>query len=1367
MNGCTQLKRLARSLVVVAAACLFSLFTTRAFAQNAPSVTQGPTVTLPGASTTGSSTTGSSTSTSSEYTGPIPNVGPHEAGNLPTPPTDNGYSNVPMVIIFRANELPAQWQSTYDRYSMASERVIRIAGIDVTTKTDDAIRVAQNLNELNVTPGTIVVFGNEMSSLDREWHSRAEPTSRVPDSEVTEAALQYGVMFDAFFAALDKTKYKPAVAAVDVYNGNYSWDVWVSAVMPQFAKATALVANVYDVPNTPGINAYKLLEEKVGKKVEFFTEWGPHPDKNVYEHVEWLKKTPLPAGIRGASTLIPDRCGATFIRDVWLYYSKGKVYAKDGRKLTPTQSGGCNGDAAIAQLDPVYMYPKTLPDVDKYLANSQVYCAPRTVFLPQKKGLPPNLGGTNSVCREGEGLGAGLPGDNRIVRDNVCTAYEYPITEQTYQWNLAAKSGAPLSFPLFRDQAGGMSIEQDLTRLDPNDTWFQALQTQTRADSAPTFYLSSPQTQCNNVVRFIEYVQKVCKQYDASKPLEKCGLNIPITLASGEQKQLLEFAELFPNEMSCENISDDLQNQAPRAQALQSISPRTPKLFKMAFVVQYTHLQREDYFEKAFYMVSQLATWFKGSEPSQRPFVGEKLDVVPIWYHAGIAVDAFDQYADPATGEIRPYAFDPTTLTGQDSAKGKAQTGNFLGAWTKTYEALMPTHFQETIAERRMKTVWENAQLMQQAQNQWTQDRVTFSLPGLNFTNEIAPLYCGSSPGVPAGESCLCFKEDGGNCQNQPLKELISAFPNDFKVDNEKEFGRELKKKIVTRIKSGWQRAIPFDPAGTNEVTSVRSLGWCPNNAEEAGVQEETTRLGSSAQQNPDNIVEKLGSTLRSKITWLQGEDTTIDQHIENFLILPDEAMTIEIAQSYIAPMFLSPEMYSNIMTGESPMFPLNEIAEEKKREPFYSAFLRTIGFTPEHEITPEGYVLVEPTVTSYSTVQGADGECSVTNPVKSAGAREWITIDAYEASIKQTVPATCENPYETSYNKIDGSSVELKYQYEDKDPNPNPETPGQLAAMGEFIRRLAFTPLHQIKYTTYPGLEAFYGGGGQQLPETFKDSEVVVGGLSEYFQNLIKDIGKSYKGATPVGRCDAVYVSAEKAKEYGDALKAVFANESFRESLAKGKDKFLYKDCGGMNCVDFITQITTSTPVCDGKSFINPYMAFAVATNETLGLTNKINFHYGCNAPAFVDYKHGASIDGMQCAVMNGAGNTVINPAIVAKYGQVSTQVASTCIAGGPDAAARRANTPEDGLACFMSVMQYQCRKGENDYAALYNYGYKATTPIDIIARIDEAATLANRHDPSLKPLTDVLRRHTLEMKQNMARCTKPGTTIPAEFEQ
>src|SRR5690606_16423084 len=118
---------------------------------------------------------------------------------------------------------------------------------------------------------------------------------------------------------------------------------------------------------------------------------------------------------------------------------------------------------------------------------------------------------------------------------------------------------------------------------------------------------------------------------------------------------------------------------------------------------------------------------------------------------------------------------------------------------------------------------------------------------------------------------------------------------------------------------------------------SKRFIGTCAVDQDNTkyGVQETSTGIGQDAIQplgeSDDeerapmsgfvNLIRaKIIGGLRLGETKFQNDRTS-----RTYIILPDESMDIEIMQSYLAPMFLSPEMYESLMSGENTQFPFLE----------------------------------------------------------------------------------------------------------------------------------------------------------------------------------------------------------------------------------------------------------------------------------------------------------------------------------------------------------------------------------------------------------------------------------------------------------
>jgi len=803
------------------------------------------------------------------------------------------------------------------------------------------------------------------------------------------------------------------------------------------------------------------------------------------------------------------------------------------------------GAAGNENNPPPFVMPDADPnEVRKYLANSQVYCAPNQAFEPDIQGERPDL----SVCVEHRNVAeqenqlGGYPLAARIsLNDRVCNNAEYPLIDATETWDVTR-----LSFPLFRNDAGGISIEADLSRVDPTSTFAEAAKENSRPDYAPQFYLTSPEMQCQNAVNHLQYVQKICQAYTASGDATECPLNAEVEFGDGSVRTMMSLRGVLPDEAACANISADMADPTNiRGQAIRAIATQTPKQFKLAFFVQHTYMHEppgdgnKGPVLRNWLGIEALSTWFqRGSPIDQTLFPGEVVDVIPVWYNSGLALSAYDEYLDES-GNVKPYNYDPDTLPREtDPSTLEPNDKNFVSGWNQTYATVLPMHIQQRINAEIRNTVADTWAIMKE----WL-GKVGMQGPvevdGFTIEEPIIECY---------DRQCLCYGDStaeelgrigvGGeyaamvaqNCPALTMPEVASALPEPFSVPNTpagRDFMYQFKEAIIERINSGVQISEPFDPskeapADYRGPLGERSFERCAVEPEDYGIQESAQAIVSGANQRlvPNEVTtgeptpEEPAATgflsgPRQSITNLAREfvakilpGAQIEQQFlekktsRAYLILPDEALTIEKTQSYVAPMFFSPEMYASIMTGMNPIYPFamgGAISED------LSAFLRTQGLSYTVDSEPDGYGIYQATINYYDrsssgcTIDLATGTQScgcvpvpseresetryLGRPVDGTVTLEdlqepvtWIEKGAYVGS----GPATCSRLYEIDVMEVQQSTVDL-----DKQPreNANPETPGQLAAINEFLRRMAFLPIHMVQ--EYTGLEKFYQGSG------------------------------------------------------------------------------------------------------------------------------------------------------------------------------------------------------------------------------------------------------------------------------------------------
>lgn len=1051
----------------------------------------------------------------------------------------------------------------------------------------------------------------------------------------------------------------------------------------------------------------------------------------------------------------------------------------------------CDGDSAGKPA--VFIYPESSSEIRKYLANSQVYCAPPQMYWP----VHPQDSKELQNCRQASDIGPGA-GNN----DAICDETEYGVVDAT-----ETLSANTMSFPLFRSDPGSISIEYDLARVNPADTLASAAARNARSNYSPQFYLSTPQTQCLNAVRYVQTIDEQCNK--AGTPGKDCLANLYFSEPIDGALRLLDLRQrnLLTSEDQCVGFSgtgDPGTHDEKLAVAVRSIAPYMPKTFKVGFVVNHVVLSDKNKFNWGQqFLTDTLATWFGQEdgnqvEPATEP--QEKVDIIPVWYHAGMTTSEF------SGDQLRSYPVDPANDPLMTREKPASDPTNFAGPLWQAYAPVLPVHVQEAIATDKERTVKQNFALMESLQGLLGVDRISRDqlagllgadrVTGLKFTDEpfwkqegySLPMLC-SDP-----EACRCYKEDeeDTSCLNQTRKSVIDSFPVNFaqRIPNQDEYVEQLRDELLLRINAGVQQTetypqeIEGQPIGP---LSKRFIGTCAVDQDNTkyGVQENSTGiaqdaiqpLGESDDEERAPMVEFF-HFLRAKIRGGNSLGETKfqqDRTSRTYIVLPDESLDVEIMQSYLAPLFLSPEMYESIMSGENPQYPFLEdwiarlaeqgvMAGDPSNDPFVSAFLRMNG--PDRQLINEdtGYMQVERV--SYFTegdcsraTQGDLRDCKCTSNVSTRSTDEqWIPIEEGEDGEDAHPRNNC-----VALVPINTRPVAIAGEFPAKSPDGRAQTPGNLFALTEYLRRLAFTPLHMQVFEKYPGLEEFYnslGGSGSEAGE-FSDT------VGDYFRATIEGIRDFKQGGS--NSCDYLYVSSADANSSAQLLQRIFSQQEVLTffSTHQGGGARLYGECSGGNCMEFITSTLADTPVCSGDKYINPYLAVAVAMTADGGIRGETGFFFDCGTHAFAGYIPGATLDGKSCTVVNSAGNTVTNPALVTKYGIESGEIYNQCVdksAASLWASTGRQHTPADGLACFMMRAHNLCATGSNDYEALFSYGYNPRNggdPSSLAARMEELAVVIRRGvSPAAGSALDrdltALYNSASEMRANLARCSR-----------
>lgn len=984
---------------------------------------------------------------------------------------------------------------------------------------------------------------------------------------------------------------------------------------------------------------------------------------------------------------------------------------------------------------PLFIYPQNNNPTDwnKYLANSQVYCAPGQVNWPKLEGTSPNLQNcTPAGTSEIDPLGQGVVNSD----STACEPQEYPAVDFVESYNLQN-----FTLPLFRNQSGGISIESDLSRVNPEDTLAQAMKRNARPDYAPQFFLSSPQMQCLNAVRYVNYVNDLCAEYGPES--EECSAKKVVNLPGGGFRNWEAVTALL-TEDKCLNFTPEMEQNTDVAQIVRSLQTYTPSAYKMGFLVQHNYLfdgGANSLLGRGQYLVKSIAAWLKG-DTQPDPRIKEHLVVVPVWYQSGITTNEYNR------DQIAPYPIDPETV---DLENVKVSEDNFKGPFWQTYAPVLPLNIQEAIFKTKAKTVKENYELLI--------ERVRRTDP-----NDVLPCE---------GDECI-------RIDTEYLEELKQSFPASFFKDqsNEQVYGFlvALQRSIVARINSGIQATQPYIPLDERPddydeppgPLSVRSFNRCvvdPKNIL-LGESETASDINYQALQplaNEDEdpalvakAIDAIRNEFRAKILW---QDPDLEHQFPksySYIILPDESIDIDIAQAYVTPMFLSPQMYDSIMSGENPLYPWKTDggvdggmggAGSGDSADYLSAFLRTSGYDRQYSSEERGYVKMERIITQYGstcTTAPPGGAISIdpTEPVCTCNMERvgdpiiedmgWEEYPSIHDSEEPTITNGCRK---VEYIQKEKSTVKAIDHLPEDNPDSNLQVPGKTMALHEYLRRMAFTPHYLIQ--KYEGLEQFYQNG-VPIPEFLKKS---LDKLSGYFAQL-QNMSSTYGEANSAGTCGTVYVNRSKAQQYADEIRQLMSAEMKADMLTQYPRAQLYGECGGQDCVEFILNTVLEYPICNGDRYVNPYMAIAIGMTETGGLQgigeNNTGFHFGCSPIAFSAYKPGATHNGLQCVVENATPNQVINPLLV-----WNEDVLNSCVdvSGGAvptHGTVRREQTVEDGLACMVATFHRYCQSIEGDNIDVYAiqgdpnvaedmYGY-GSFPGPLVSRFNELIVLAQR---------------------------------------
>ena len=135
---------------------------------------------------------------------------------------------------------------------------------------------------------------------------------------------------------------------------------------------------------------------------------------------------------------------------------------------------------------------------------------------------------------------------------------------------------------------------------------------------------------------------------------------------------------------------------------------------------------------------------------------------------------------------------------------------------------------------------------------------------------------------------------------------------------------------------------------------------------------------------------------------------------------------------------------------------------------------------------------------------EGADGsgvcKCDTESGTISESAPFWVTLDEFNGLREPSTDTFC-----IGYRELDRRTVGVQGNQPDKTPSMGVSVPGNTFALGEYLRRLAFTPVHMQKNAVYQGLENFYRGLGQQSADG--GGSGVVGAQCVYPAGAVYDV--------------------------------------------------------------------------------------------------------------------------------------------------------------------------------------------------------------------------------------------------------------------
>lgn len=493
-----------------------------------------------------------STSTTTSTSGPD-NVGPHAAffdpgGNqkVATMVKSKTGKNLPITVMVSAKSGNVTGDIQGIMGSAAGLQVtVRVVDVNKNLDSGSIANLATGLNAAGLPAGTLVVFGNELNNLDKEWDPGSAPRPGAA-AEVRAAGQAYAGMFAQFRSLA--SGYVPVPAPPDQHNANYDWNAFVEGAAGAYTGT--LVANAYDLTaeGGAGVDQYLALQAKQGGQVVFFTEYGPHPNQSLQQHVDFFAANPPPVP---ATTLIPDKCRSQdHNSDLWLYYIDGSIYNADGQRINPadcSESGDTRGEPPEGDYYQRFIFPfypfKTQNPQEKQAQLLAKLQRDYSVSCVRPAEYETFLGGTGSIQQMFATYGDICPPGS----DNACLFQ--PSTALTL-----TSQGIGQLFGVLRDETAVKWREYDYVEQEPDankraftnrfesvEQWYGAnnppadvYQNVTpeqikETHQGPFYKLASKQMQCRAAAEVMYATSRLCTDWLASNSDETtingCPLN--------------------------------------------------------------------------------------------------------------------------------------------------------------------------------------------------------------------------------------------------------------------------------------------------------------------------------------------------------------------------------------------------------------------------------------------------------------------------------------------------------------------------------------------------------------------------------------------------------------------------------------------------------------------------------------------------------------------------------------------------------------------------------------------------------------------------------------------------------------------------